>query len=386
MKIGMNALFLKYPSSGSGQIFIHLLKALGKLDRSNEYLLLGTASTPWTNIAGVPFGVQTASALRIARYNEENEKVVWEQLTCPALARKAGVDLYHVPYFAPPLIARIPTVVTIADAIQLRLPDYQHGAKKKLYLRLIAKAARQATIIITLSQHAKHEIVNTIKIPPDRVQVIYQAAAEDLVPITDPATVLEACSRYGLGQRYFLYVGGLDVRKNVLQVVRAFAALYHQSGDPHLQLFIAGDPDKQKGPLYPDPRPVAAQLGISDRVVYRFLREEDKSAIYSGATLFLFPSLYEGFGLPPLEAMSCGTPVICSNCTSLPEVVGDAAISLDPDNTQDWITAMRHIMSDEALRSDLRSRGLRQAARFTWNKTANETLAVYEEVLARSRK
>lgn len=386
MKIGMNALFLKYPSSGSGQIFIHLLKALGKLDRSNEYLLLGTASTPWTNIAGVPFGVQTASALRIARHNEETEKVVWEQLTGPALARKAGVDLYHVPYFAPPLIARIPTVVTIADAIQLRLPDYQHGAKKKLYLRLIAKAACQATIIITLSRHAKHEIVDALKIPPDRVRVIYQAAAEDLVPITDPATVLEACSRYSLGQRYFLYVGGLDVRKNVLQVVRAFAALYHQSGDPHLQLFIAGDPDRQKGPLYPDPRPVAAQLGISDRVIYRFLREEDKSAIYSGATLFLFPSLYEGFGLPPLEAMSCGTPVICSNCTSLPEVVGDAAISLDPDNTQDWVTAMRHVLSDEALRTDLRARGLRQAAQFTWNKTASETLAVYEEVLARSKR
>jgi len=172
----------------------------------------------------------------------------------------------------------------------------------------------------------------------------------------------------------------------VLQVVRAFAALYQQLGDPLLQLFIAGDPDKQSGPLYPDPRPVAAELGITSQIIYRFVEEEDKAAIYSGASLFVFPSLYEGFGLTPLEAMRCGTPVICSNYTSLPEVVGDAAISLDPHDTQAWVQAMMRVLTDGTLQADLRARGLQRAAQFTWHKTAIETLAVYEEVVARSRK
>ena len=151
-------------------------------------------------------------------------------------------------------------------------------------------------------------------------------------------------------------------------------------------MLIAGNPDKQKGPLFPDPRPVAADLGMSGQIIYRFIEEEDKSALYSGASLFVFPSLYEGFGLTPLEAMSCGAPVVCSNRTSLPEVVGDAALTFDPDNIGQLVAAMHNILTDGELATDLRARSLQQAARFNWRKTATETLAAYEEAYKLSRK
>jgi len=322
----------------------------------------------------------------LARRNENIEKVVWEQLTGPAAARKAEVDILHVPYFAPPLFPRTPTVVTIHDVIPFHLPLYSAGARIKAYMRLAARAAHRASLVITVSQHARQDIIDTLKLPAERVRVIYPAVSEELRPVTDAAVLAAACARYGVDERYIFYLGGLDQRKNVSQLVRAFARLYHRLGDPKLQLFISGNPDKQHGPLFPDPRAVAAELGVTDQVIYRFVEEEDKPAIYSAASLFVFPAIYEGFGLPPLEAMSCGAPVICSNRTSLPEVVGDAAISLDPDDTDALAEAMYNVLTNSALEAELRVRSLRQAAQFSWRKMARETIDTYEEVFARSKK
>ncbi|HET8853098.1 MAG TPA: glycosyltransferase family 1 protein, partial [Ktedonobacteraceae bacterium] len=218
------------------------------------------------------------------------------------------------------------------------------------------------------------------------VLVIYEAAGDEYRPITDPSVLAAVRARYGLGERYVLCLSGLDQRKNIPQLVRAFAQLYRQPGDPNLQLFISGNPDKQRGPLFPDPRPVASELGVTNQIVYRFVEEEDKPALYSAASVCVFPSLYEGFGLPPLEAMSCGAPVICSNRTSLPEVVGDAAISLDPNDTEALAEAMHSVLTNKTLEADLRARSLQRAAQFSWRKTASETIAAYEEAFARSKK
>jgi glycosyltransferase involved in cell wall biosynthesis len=147
-----------------------------------------------------------------------------------------------------------------------------------------------------------------------------------------------------------------------------------------------GYPDKQSGPLFPDPRPLAADLGMTGQIVYRFVEEEDKPAIYSGASVFVFPSLYEGFGMTPLEAMSCGAPVICSNRTSLPEVVGDAAISLDPEDTRAMVEAMCNVLMNNDLSADLQARSLQRAALFSWRKTATETVSSYEETYLLSKK
>jgi glycosyltransferase involved in cell wall biosynthesis len=378
MKIGINALFFQYRVSGSAQYMLHLLDALARLDQQNEYILLGPKPTEQTVEYSFPYQVHPVPDF--AARDENIEKVIWEQLIAPNAAHHAAVDLYHVPYFAPPLFPRTPTVVTIHDVIPLRLPAYQLGGKVKAYMKLVSYAAHRATMIITVSQHAKQDMVDALKVAPERIRVIYEAAGDEYHPITDPEILATARARYGISERYIFYLGGLDQRKNVLQLIRAFSHLYHQLGDPDLQLVISGNPDKQKGQLFPDPRPVAADLGMDSQIVYRFIEDEDKPAIYSGASLFVFPSLYEGFGLPPLEAMGCGAPVVCSNRTSLPEVVGDAAISVDPEDTRALTEAMHQILTNSTLQADLRARSLRQAAQFSWDKTAQETLAVYHEV------
>jgi glycosyltransferase involved in cell wall biosynthesis len=382
MKIGINALFFQYPASGSGQYMTHLLKALSEIDQENEYVLLGPHPVANEKTSHTTFPYHMEPVPGIIQNYENIEKVIWEQLYGPAAAHKAGLDIFHVPYFAPPLRPRMPTIVTIHDVIPLRLPAYQPDVRVKLYMRLISHASHNATMIITVSQHARQDIINTLKLPEDRIRVIYHAAGAEYRPVLDPAVLAATRQRYGVGERYILYLGGLDQRKNVPQLVRAFAHLYRQIGDPNLQLLIAGNPDKQRGALFPDPRPVAADLGMSGQIIYRFIEEEDKPAMYSSASLFVFPSLYEGFGLDPLEAMSCGTPVVCSNRTSIPEVVGNAAITIDPENTHELVKAMCRVLTDHDLQMDLRTRSLERAKQFNWHKTARETIAVYEETLA----
>ncbi len=386
MKIGVNTYFFKFPASGSGQYLLHLLQALAEVDQENEYILLG--SQPISENIGTPltFPHIVSPVPGLARRNASIENLMWEQITSPSAARKAKVDLLHVPYFAPPLFPRTPSVITIHDIIPLRMPQYRTDPKMKAYLQLITRAAHKATMVITVSQHAKQDLLDALNLPAERIRVIYEAAGDEYRPISDLSALTKVRDRYRLHGRYILYLGGLDQRKNVPQLVRAFAQVYHQLGDPDLQLLIAGNPDKQNGSLFPDPRPVAADLGITDRIIYRFIEEEDKPAIYSAASVFVFPSLYEGFGLTPLEAMSCGTPVICSNRTSLPEVVGDAAISFDPDNLREMVQVMHNVLTNNELRADLQTRSLKRAAQFNWRKTATETIDVYQEAFLRSKK
>jgi glycosyltransferase involved in cell wall biosynthesis len=386
MKIGINALFLQNPTNGSGQYLLHLLHALAEVDRQNEYILLGTGNLAQDDGGQTPFPYQVSPVLAFAQRNENVEKLVWEQFSGPAAARKAGVDLFHVPYFAPPLYAHTPIIVTIHDVIPLRLPAYRAGAKVAAYMHLVARAVHKASLVITVSQHAKQDIIDVLHIPAERIRVIYEAAGEEYIPVADAQTVARVRERYGVGEQYIFYLGGLDSRKNVLQLVRAFAHLCTQLHNPDVQLLISGNPAKQAGSFFPDPRPVAQELGVADRVIYRFVEDEDKSAMYSGASLFVFPSLYEGFGLPPLEAMSCGAAVVCSNRTSLPEVVGDAALTVDPNDTLALAEAMHRVLTDHSLQDDLRRRSLQRAAQFSWRRAAMETMAAYEEAYARSRK
>jgi len=385
MNIGVNTYFFKFPSSGSGQYLLRLLQALAEVDQENQYILLGPHPIPEKIATLISFPHMLAPVPGIATRNASIENLIWEQITSTSAARKAGVDLLHVPYFAPPFFPRTPSVITIHDIIPLRLPQYRTDPKMKAYLQLITRAAHKATLIMTVSQHAKQDMIDALKLPAERIRVIYEAAGDEYHPI-DPEVLSKVRVRYGLHGRYILYLGGLDQRKNVLQLVQAFAQIYYQSGDPDLQLLIVGNPDKKSGSLFPDPRPLAAELGITGQIIYRFIEEDDKPAIYCGASLFVFPSLYEGFGLTPLEAMSCGTPVICSNRTSLPEVVGDAAISFDPANLREMVQAMHSVLTNNELQADLRARSLKRAAQFNWQKTAIETIDVYQEAFLLSKK
>lgn len=375
MHIGINAFFLGQPATGSGQYTWHLLRALADTNKENDYLPIG----PSRRAKGM--GLQ-ALDLRTSDFGKNLAKLWFEQVTFPSVCQREGVDAAHVPYFAPPLHSTTPTVVTIHDLIPLILPAYRGSPLVRLYTRLVSIAAKRADAIIADSKASKRDIVRLLGIPAERVQVIYLAVDRRFRPITDEAHLKDVRRRYHLPADYILYLGGLDQRKNLAALLKAFKRLTSD-----LQLVIAGRLPARDTPFFPDPRRMVRELDLEERVAFiGWVPEEDKPALYSMAKLFVFPSLYEGFGLPPLEAMACGTPVIASNASSLPEVVGDAGLLIDPHDAAGLAEAMAALLDDERLRKGLGQRGFERARRFSWEETARETLKVYQEVVGWSRK
>lgn len=371
MRVGINALFLELPGTGSGQYTRHLLEALAKVDPATEYLLFSPG--PISN----------------TQYPISNWTKLWfEQVAFPLACRRSDLDLAHVPYFASPLFPTVPTVVTIHDLIPLLLPAYRGSLLVRTYTRLVAAAARKAEAIITVSKASKRDIVRHLHIPPERIHVTYEAAGEAFQPVEDEAQLAAIRQKYALPERYLLYLGGFDQRKNLSTLLRAFALLVNKqthrvlSLSKEARLVIAGQLPGRDTPRFPDPRRLVRELGVEERVTFTgWVPEEDKPALLSGATAFVFPSLYEGFGLPPLEAMACGTPVIASNRSSLPEVVGEGGVLVEPTDVEALAGAMEALLTDDALRAELQQEALAQAAKFSWQQTALETLAVYRKVI-----
>ena len=296
----------------------------------------------------------------------------------PLMALRDAVDLLHVTYNAPP-VSPCPTVVTIHDISFEHYPQFFSPRDRLILKTLVPLSARRAARIITVSQHAKREIVARYGIPAEKIAVTYEAAGEQFRPITDVATLQSVRTKYGIGKGPFvLALGNLQPRKNIGRLVEAFARLERTSTDVKPKLVIAGKAQWRESEVYRAVR----QAGIEESVVFPgYVDDADLPALYGAATAFVYPSLYEGFGLPPLEAMACGTPVICSDAASLPEVVSDAALMVDPSSVPALAEALVQVLTTTGLRDDLVARGLRRAQEFSWDRCAAETLAVYREAL-----
>jgi glycosyltransferase involved in cell wall biosynthesis len=308
-------------------------------------------------------------------------KVWFEQMTFPRASVRLGVDLAHVPYWAPPILPRIPTVVTIHDLIPLVLREYRGGPLVRAYTALVAAAAENAAFILTDSEASRGDILTHLGVPRDRVRTVPLAVDARYRPDPEPGDQAIR-DRYGLPERYILYLGSFDVRKNVGTALKAFIWAGPAVG-AECPLVVAGRLPDRDTAFAPDPRRQARELGLAPDW-FRFVgevTEADKPALYRGAVAFLFPSRYEGFGLPPLEAMACGTPVVGSDAASIPEVVGQAGVLFPPDDAQGMAGALIQLVHDAAFRVELARRAEAQARRFSWERTARETLAVYREVL-----
>ena len=293
------------------------------------------------------------------------------------------MDVAHVPYFASPLCPAVPTVVTVHDLIPLLLPAYRGSIGVRLYTHLVAAAARRAKLIITDSLAYKNDIVKHLRVPTERVRVIYLAADPACRPVTNKKALAAIHRTYGLPDRYVLYLGGFDQRKNLGALLQAYQRTSTVVGSEAPPLVVAGRLPTADTSLFPDPRRLASELGISQRVIFTgWVAEKDKPALYGGALFFAFLSLYEGFGLMPLEAMSCGTPVLVSRTSSLPEVVGDGGLLVDPDNVDDITQGMIGLLREPELRDQLGKDALAQAAKFDWKRTAKQTLLVYALAVA----
>lgn len=340
MRVSLNGYLLNNPHTGSGQYATHLL----------EYL----------------HGVEMAVA-RPAAMLGNLAKLQWEQAGWPAAARKSRAELLHAPYFALPLRRQLPAVVTIHDLIPMVLPAYRGSLLVRTYTWLQALACHSAEAILVDSEWSKRDVLRILGVPPDRVHVIYLGVEQRFSPDRSGASPLD--------RPYIFYIGGWDVRKNVPALLRAFGRLAPEY--PDLVLAIAGEPGSGS-PMFPNLRQLVAPLG--DRV--RFLgrvSDDEKLALYRYAELFVFPSIYEGFGLDPLEALACGCPVVCSNAASLPEITGDAALLFDPRDHGALAASMGQALSDP---EPLRAKGPPQAAKFRWEGTAAQTSEVYRKVLA----
>jgi len=385
-RIAINAWFLDQPTTGSGQYLASLLDEYRHCSDLGAILLCGHASqlTPapgpfeW-QVLRTPFdGSRAASDPSGLR--RHLAKLWFEQVAFVYASHRWHADLVHVPYWAGPFHARVPTVVTIHDLIPALLPAYSGGTLGKLYTRLVSLTAQRATLVLTDSHASRQDILTHLHLPPKRVQAIPLAAGERFQPVRDPAALAQARAKYDLPPRYLLYLGGFDVRKNVRAILHAYAHLDTE----RIPLVIAGKLPTRTSEAIQDPRPLAAELGISCRVRFcGWVDQDDKPALYSGALATLFPSHYEGFGLPPLEAMSCGTPVIVSDCSSLPEIVGGAGLYVAPDDIDALAQAMRRLVTDDPLRHALSQAALAQSARFSWAQTAQATLQAYQRALAR---
>lgn len=365
MRVGINTWFLGQPTTGSGQYVRHLLDSLAVLAPRDEFVLCGPAPQ------------ELAHNQRAHRLNARgNAGKVWiEQVGVPLACWQENLSLIHYPYFAAPLAGPAPVVVTVHDLIPL-MPGYRGSARVQAYTRLAIEGTRRAAIVLTDSEASRRDIVERLKLPPERVRVVYLGVEPRYQPEHDPATATRIRQKYGLRRDFLLYLGGMDPRKNVGALLRAYARVREQLSDSP-ELVIAGP-----RPEATDLPALARQLDLGTSV--RFIgavEEAEKPVLYGMAHLFVFPSLYEGFGLPPLEAMACGTPVVCSSASSLPEVVGDAALLVDPGDEDALVTAMCNAMEDRALAAALRAAGLARAAQFTWERTGRETLAVYREVI-----
>ncbi len=383
MRLGINGFFWNRENTGSGQYTRQLAHGLLDLEARPECLLFRPSGGNGEKSA-LPQPVQIRERLlgTPLPLGENVAKLWFEQVSFPQACLHEDVDVIHVPYFAPPLLGARKTLVTVHDLIPLILPAYRGSPLVRTYTGLAAIAARRAAAILTDSHSSKKDIVRLLRVPAERVLVVHLAANEAFKPVLERATLRDVRRKYGLPEEYVLYLGGFDQRKNLETLIAAYADMgadvTNKTG-----LVVAGRLPTRDSDFFPDPRPVVERWGLQEKVVFTgWVQEEDKPALYSGATLFVFPSLYEGFGLPVLEAMSCGTAVIASNSTSLPEITGDAALLVDPGDAEGLAAAMTRLLESATRREELALRGLQRARLFSWQETVAQTLDAYRSVAA----
>lgn len=373
MHVALNAFFWNRPDTGSGQYLRQLVYHLNRLVSDLDLTLVYPhADEP----DAVPPSVRVWRAP--ARPGHLG-KILFEQIGFPRACRELGADAAHVPYWGPPLQAPLPLVTTVHDLITLAVRDYRRGFRARLYNSLVSAAARNANHIITDSRFSRQEIVNRLGIPADRISPIYLGVGPQYNAQSDMLLDMAIQQKYDLPDFYVLYLGGYTVHKNVLTLLRAYTYVAQAMGEDYPLVLAGGKP--APSPRVPDYDDYLSRSHLQDYVRWiGFVDEEDKPAIYRGAMCFAFPSRYEGFGLPPLEAMACGVPVVTTQATSLPEVVGDAAFAVDPDDARQMGGAIISLLIQDDFAAEMKQKGQQQAARFSWEQTATETALIYDRV------
>lgn len=305
-------------------------------------------------------------------------RILWESVEIPSRVRKNRIQLLHVPAFSAPLIKPCKVVVTVHDLIGMIFPNQLGWPSRFYWGRWLPMTVRRADALIADSENTKQDLIRLLGISPQKVTVIYPSGHEGFRPERDSKSLDELRGRFGIKEKYFLTVGTLEPRKNIIRIIQAFSKFVREVCVGHLyQLIIVGLTDFAHGKFV---KGILGEEKVGEGsavILTGYLKREDLNTLYSGAVAFLFPSLYEGFGIPVLEAMASGTPVLTSQISSLPEVAGEAAYYVDP-YSQDEITEGMGRLCEEDLRRGLIQKGFQQIKNFSWRETARQTLEVYE--------
>lgn len=372
IRIGLDGTPLLGPRSGVGNYTGRLLAALLRHKPDWEYLL-------YSNRPLEPLEQPLTRATPV--YSRvPSKRMIWMQCLLPAVIRRSRPQLCHFPNAMAPIWSQRPFIVTIHDA-SLFLYRRYHPLARILSIRLaLPTIARQAAAVITVSHHARADLIRILNLPPQKVHVVYEAAPAHFQPVVEQAHLDALRRKYHLPQQFLLYVGTLEPRKNLRRLVQALHEIRRQ-GFPHRLVLVGAS-----GWDIDDFRKEIARLEMEEAVIFTgYVPTEDLPGLFSLATLFVFPSLYEGFGLPPLEAMACGTPVLSSNRSSLPEICADAACLVDPEDVDDLAHGLATLLSEPERRRELSSRGLERARDFSWRRAAEQTAAIYQRVLYNGR-
>lgn len=372
MRIGIDITPLPPNPVGAGIYMIQLVRAISKLPVDHNYViiaqpkgkdLIGEISNPnfsWT----------------ITPEHSPARRLLWEQLELPGLARQQGLDLLHSLHYTSPRFLPCRSVVTFHDMTFFLFPELHTTAKRLFFPRAIKMSANRADAIIAVSESTRRDAIRILKMQPQKIFGIPSGIGPEFRPIADQK-LLEACrSKYSLPFDFILYVGLIEPRKNLPILVRSYSQLLAAGLDQ--PLVIVG----RQGWHFEQVHQLIKQLGIEKKVVFTgYIPDQDLPFIYNLARVFVYPSTYEGFGFPPLEAMACGTPVITTAVSAMLDTVADGGVLVPPKDERALTDALILVLRDRSFRENLSSRGLQQASNFTWERTAKETVRIYEQVL-----
>lgn len=370
MRIGIDGRYIQDHFPGIGRYTYNLIKELANVVPEVDWAVLHNPRV--LNTRHEVAGLGRYPKVELIETDVPTLSVK-EQYRLPSLTRRSSLDLLHSPYYIKPYWLPCPSVVTIHDVIPIIYPQHLPSPWTSWIFRVTASlAARRAKRVIAVSESTRKDLNRLFGIPFEKIAVTPEAADERFRPVGEKEVEDVRC-RYGLPEKYVLYVGINKPHKNLVHLIQVFGTL-----ELDASLVLAGREDRR----YPETHQEAERLGLGERVIFLGEVVDDHlPALYSGATVFAFPSLYEGFGLPVLEAMACGAPVICSNTSSLPEIVGDAAITLDPLDQESWTAAMGELIEKETLQEEMQEKGLQRARKYSWKETARRTWEVYQDVV-----
>ncbi len=375
MRIGIDARMYSTTFTGIGRYVYELIKHLAELDKTNEYVLF--MNRPEYDHFEVPNKRFSKVLVNAKHYT------VREQTSYLFALLRADLDLMHFTHFNVPLLYRRPSVVTVHDLTLSFFPGKKMNSAfyRFAYNTVLRNAVHASKQVIAVSENTKQDLIDIVKVAPRKVSVVYEGVSEKFGPREDKEASAETRKKYGISKDYLLYTGVWRGHKNLVNLIRAFALLREGPEGMDYALVITGEED----PYYPEVKRTVSELGLEHHVVYTGMVSEDELVrLYQAATLYVFPSLYEGFGLPPLEAMRCGTPVVASKTSCIPEICGEAnAQFFDPYDPSDMVSSIRRVLLDSTLRAELRECGLRHSLKFSWAKMAEKTLAVYESFSSR---